>query len=55
MAGYGTQDIESVELFTMARSLASVGWTMPRLTADDPINKSHIARAVLCAKMVLGD
>lgn len=54
MAGYGTQDIEMVELFTMARILASVGWTMPRLAPDDPIHHSHLARAVMCVRRVLG-
>jgi Ser/Thr protein kinase RdoA (MazF antagonist) len=55
MAGYGTSDREMVESFTMARTLASVGWTMPRLAADDPIHKSHLARAVICVEQVLGD
>lgn len=54
MAGYGTQDVERVELFTMARTLASVGWTMPRLAPDDPIHHSHLARAVMCVRRVLG-
>ena len=54
MAGYGTTDSEMVEAFTLARSLASVGWTMPRLAPGDPIHKSHLARAVFCAERVLG-
>jgi Ser/Thr protein kinase RdoA (MazF antagonist) len=54
MAGYGTTDREMVEFFTMARTLASVGWTMPRLRADDPIHKSHLARAVYCVEQALG-
>jgi Ser/Thr protein kinase RdoA (MazF antagonist) len=54
MSGYGTTDQESVEAFTMARTLASVGWTMPRLAPDDPIHQSHLARAVFCAARVLG-
>lgn len=53
MAGYGTTDIEMVEAFTLARTLASVGWTMPRLAPNDPINRSHLARAIFCAKHVL--
>ncbi len=53
MAGYGTTDVEAVEAFTLARSLASVGWTMPRLAPDDPIHKSHLKRAILCAERVL--
>jgi Ser/Thr protein kinase RdoA (MazF antagonist) len=54
MAGYGTTALEMVELFTMARTMASVGWTMPRLAADDPIHQSHLHRAVMCARRVLG-
>ncbi|WP_050521691.1 phosphotransferase enzyme family protein [Pseudorhodobacter wandonensis] len=42
-----------VDLFTLARSLASVGWTMPRLAPDDPIMRSHIARALLCAGRII--
>jgi Ser/Thr protein kinase RdoA (MazF antagonist) len=42
-----------VDLFTLARCLASVGWTMPRLAPDDPIMRSHIARALLCADRVI--
>lgn len=53
MAGYGTQDVESVELFTMARTLASVGWTMPRLAPDDPIHISHLARAEMVARRIM--
>jgi hypothetical protein len=53
MAGYGTADIAMVQIFTLARTLASVGWTMPRLQPDDPIHKSHIARAVMVAGQVL--
>jgi Ser/Thr protein kinase RdoA (MazF antagonist) len=54
MDGYGTGDREMVEAFTLARTLASVGWTMPRLAPDDPIHKSHLHRACLCAERVLG-
>jgi hypothetical protein len=43
-----------VDLFTLARCCASVGWTMPRLAPDDPIHRSHIARALHCATLVLG-
>ncbi|MBL4917065.1 phosphotransferase enzyme family protein [Szabonella alba] len=55
--GYSTlrpADPALVDLFTLARTLASVGWTMPRLAPDDPVNRSHIARALLCADRVLG-
>ena len=54
MAGYGTKDTAMVEAFTLARTLASVGWTMPRLALDDPIHRSHLARAMACAGRVLG-
>lgn len=54
MAGYGTTDTEMVEAFTLARTLASVGWTMPRLAPGDPIHGSHLARAVFCAERLLG-
>lgn len=53
MAGYGTTDTDMVEAFTLARTLASVGWTIPRLAPDDPIHRSHIARAIACAARVL--
>ena len=54
MAGYGTGDDDMVQAFTLARALASVGWTMPRLQLDDPIHKSHLARAMTLANQVLG-
>ena len=54
MAGYGTTDTDMVEAFTLARTLASVGWVMPRLEPGDPINQSHLRRAIFCAKRVLG-
>lgn len=53
MAGYGTQDVEMVELFTLARILASVGWTIPRLAPDDPIHRSHLARADMAIRRIL--
>lgn len=42
-----------VEIFTLVRTCASVGWTIPRLASDDPIHHSHIARAVMWAEHVL--
>ena len=45
--------IEDVEAFTLARTCASVGWTMPRLAADDPIHQRHIARAVMWADRII--
>lgn len=53
MDGYGTADDDMVQAFTLARSLSSVGWTMPRLQPDDPIHKSHLARAMTLARQVL--
>ena len=53
MDGYGTRDGAMVDAFTLARTLASVGWTMPRLAPGDPIHQSHLARAITCAGRVL--
>lgn len=55
--GYGSLrpvDSAMVPVFTLARTLASVGWTAPRLAPDDPIHRSHIARALRCAAQVMG-
>lgn len=54
MAGYGTTDTETVEMFTLARTCASVGWTMPRLAPDDPVHPRHIARACMWAERLMG-
>ena len=54
--GYGSLrpvDAVMVQVFTLARTLASVGWTAPRLAPDDPIHRSHIARALRCAARVM--
>jgi len=56
IAGYSTArpaDPRMVEVFTLARTLASVGWTAPRLAPDDPIHRSHIDRAVMWAKRMM--
>lgn len=53
IAGYAetrSATVEMVEMFTLARTCASVGWTMPRLPADDPVCARHIARAVMWAE-----
>lgn len=55
IAGYAETrpaDPSTVDLMTLARACASVGWTMPRLAADDPIHRSHIARAVTLAEWI---
>lgn len=54
MAGYGTTDAAMVDAFTLARCCASVGWVMPRLAAEDPVHRSHLARFTLCANRVMG-
>ncbi len=46
--------VELVELFTLARTCASVGWTMPRLLPQDPTHQRHISRAVMLATRLLG-
>ncbi|WP_054008414.1 phosphotransferase enzyme family protein [Cypionkella psychrotolerans] len=56
VAGYGqTRSVNTkmVEVFTLARTCASVGWAAPRLAPNDPIHTSHIARAVMCAQTVM--
>ncbi len=42
-----------VDAFTLARTLASVGWTAPRLPPHSPIHRSHIARAVMMANLCM--
>lgn len=56
LAGYSQlrpATVRMVEVFTLARTCASVGWTMPRLAPEDPVNKSHLARAVMWARKVM--
>ena len=53
MTGYGTADRAMVELFTLARTCASVGWTMPRLAAGDAVHARHLARACMLAQRLL--
>jgi Ser/Thr protein kinase RdoA (MazF antagonist) len=54
IAGYGAITAEEVDMFTLARVCASVGWAAPRLAPGDPIHRSHIARAVMWARVVTG-
>lgn len=54
MEGYGTTDTAAVEMFTLARTCASVGWTMPRLAPGDPVHPRHIARACMWAERLMG-
>ena len=44
---------DTVEMFALMRSCASVGWTMPRLAADDPIHRSHLARCLDYADRII--
>ena len=52
MEGYGTTNREMVNLFTLARTCASVGWTMPRLALEDPVHPRHLARACMWANRI---
>lgn len=45
---------EEVDAFTLARTLASVGWAMTRLPQGHPVHRSHIDRAVMMARRSLG-
>lgn len=57
VAGYSAHRALAVELvpvMTLARTCASVGWTMPRLAPQDPVHRRHIARAVGLARQVMG-
>ena len=46
-------DRAMVPVFTLLRTLASVGWTMPRMAFDDPSARAHIDRAVRAARIVM--
>ncbi|MFN4155962.1 MAG: phosphotransferase enzyme family protein [Paracoccaceae bacterium] len=52
--GYGLTGPAQVDAFTLARTLASVGWAAPRLPPGHPVHASHIARAVMLARRCLG-
>jgi Ser/Thr protein kinase RdoA (MazF antagonist) len=61
IAGYdserplGPEDIAMVPVFTLMRTLASVGWTIPRHAPDEPVVRRHIDRAaMLSARMLSG-
>lgn len=56
IAGYARHlplDPAEVDTFTLARTLASVGWAMTRLPAGHPVHRSHIDRAVMMARRCL--
>lgn len=42
-----------IPVATLARCCASVGWAAPRLAADHPVHRRHIARATMLARQVL--
>jgi Ser/Thr protein kinase RdoA (MazF antagonist) len=50
IAGYGSLGEGDVDMFTLARVCASVGWAAPRLPPGHPVHRSHIARAVMWAR-----
>ncbi|MFT4149919.1 MAG: phosphotransferase [Paracoccaceae bacterium] len=57
IAGYASERplrADLVDTFTLARTLSSVGWTMPRVDPAHPIVRRHIDRAILCARLVIG-
>ncbi len=51
----GPAERAMLPLFVLLRCLASVGWSIPRLPADDPRVAVHVARAVRVARIVLAD
>lgn len=57
--GYGTirpltpDDMAMLPVFVMLRTLASVGWTMPRLAPGDPRIRAYLNRAVRTSHAVL--
>jgi len=54
--GYAEQrpaDPAMVEVMVLARLCASVGWTMPRLAADDPTHRFAIGQAVDWASRII--
>ena len=57
IAGYAETrpaDVATVELFTLARTCASVAWTAPRLAAGDPVHRRYIAIALMWAARMMG-
>ncbi len=51
--GYGMANPREVDAFTLARTLASVGWAAPRLPPESPVHASHIRRAVMMAQRLI--
>jgi len=56
VAGYAETrrvDPQTVEMFTLARACASVGWTMPRIPLHAEVNRSHIRRCTALAARLI--
>ncbi|MDZ4096367.1 MAG: phosphotransferase, partial [Paracoccaceae bacterium] len=56
IAGYASLrpvDPAMVEVFTLARTMASIGWAAPRLAPADPVHRRHIDRALMWACKVI--
>lgn len=56
VAGYATltpDDLAMLDVFTLLRCLASVGWTAGRLRRDDPRHAAYIRRAFVAAERAL--
>ncbi|QDA35851.1 homoserine kinase (plasmid) [Paracoccus liaowanqingii] len=56
VSGYGTlgpADLDMLAVFTLLRTLASVGWTMGRVPPGDPRHRAYIDRAFLAAERAL--
>ncbi|PTW47730.1 phosphotransferase enzyme family protein [Rhodovulum kholense] len=51
--GLSAADLTMLPVFVMLRSLASVGWTMPRLDPHDPRIRAYLNRAVRTAHAVM--
>lgn len=56
VGGYGTlrpADLDMLPVFTLLRTLASVGWMMGRIAPGDPRHRAYIDRAFLAAGRAL--
>lgn len=46
---------DDVDAFTLARTLASVGWASSRLAMDHPVQRSHLDRALMMARRLISN
>lgn len=53
IAGYGRASAHEAELFTLARTLVSIGWAAPRVPLDSPVHRIRIERALKWARHVM--